>query len=232
MRVNRDGLIISIVLAALTVGGCAPPTASSDAAAQAQVSPDGVPEFVAEVAPVTDAELGASWRPGCPVDPEDLRRLTLRHWGFDDRPHLGTIIVHETVVAEVRTAFATLYRERFPIRRMVPVDHYDGDDDRSMADDNTSGFNCRAAVADGPTRWSAHAYGRAIDINPVENPYLLGDRVLPPTGTAYADRGDHRPGMAVPGSVPVAAFEAVGWSWGGAWGSPDYQHFHRTDEKA
>jgi hypothetical protein len=112
---------------------------------------------------------------------------------------------------------------------MVPIAYYGGSDDRSAAADNTTGFNCRRAVASGPPRWSAHAYGTAIDINDLENPYLLGARVIPPAGAAYRDRTHIRPGMAVPGGVLVRAFAAAGWLWGGRWaGSPDYQHFSRT----
>ena len=125
--------------------------------------------------------------------------------------------------------FARLYAARFPIRRMEPVDAFGGSDDRSMAADNTSAFNCRTAVAPGPRRWSAHAYGEAIDVDPVENPYLVDGRVLPPAGRRYLDRSRVRPGMAVPGGTLVSAFAAVGWQWGGRWtGSPDTQHFSAT----
>jgi hypothetical protein len=106
---------------------------------------------------------------------------------------------------------------------MRPVDAYRGSDDASMAADNTSAFNCRAAVAPGPKRWSVHAYGRAIDVNPVENPYLEGGRVLPPAGRAFADRLRRRMGMAE--GALVRAFATVGWGWGGRWSAPDYQHF-------
>jgi hypothetical protein len=95
-----------------------------------------------------------------------------------------------------------------------------------MAADNTSAFNCRPAVARGPRSWSMHAYGEAIDVNTVENPYLEGGRVLPPNGAPYAGRSRVRRGMAVEGGVLVRAFSRVGWGWGGRWtGSPDYQHF-------
>ena len=98
-----------------------------------------------------------------------------------------------------------------------------------MAADNTSAFNCRYAVAPGPKSWSAHAYGEAIDVDPVENPYLEGGKVLPPAGEPYADRTRTRPGMAVPGGVLVSAFASVGWQWGGRWtASPDWQHFSAT----
>ena len=98
-----------------------------------------------------------------------------------------------------------------------------------MAADNTSAFNCRYAVAAGPKRWSVHAYGEAVDVNTVENPYLLGGRVLPPTGQRFTDRTNARRGMALAGGVLVRAFAAVGWQWGGRWsGSPDWQHFSKS----
>jgi D-alanyl-D-alanine carboxypeptidase len=114
-----------------------------------------------------------------------------------------------------------------PASRNQPVDAFHGSDERSMAADNTSGFNCRYADAPGPPQWSMHAYGLAIDVNTVQNPYLEhGLPAQPPAGTAYADRSDIRPGMAYPGGVPVAAFSSVGWGWGGYWASSsDYQHF-------
>ena len=97
-----------------------------------------------------------------------------------------------------------------------------------MAADNTSGFNCRYAVAPGPPQWSAHAYGDAIDVNTVENPYVEGGDVQPPAGTAFTNRSDLRPGMAFYGGELVSAFAAVGWQWGGRWSDPDYQHFSST----
>jgi hypothetical protein len=183
----------------------------------------------AAVAPVTRAELGASWHPGCPVAPAQLRRVTVPYWGFDGRAHRGTLVVNASVAATVGTVFERLYRARFPIRRIRPVSAYGGSDDRSMAADNTSAFNCRYAVATGPRRWSVHAYGAAVDVNPVENPYLEAGRVLPPAGRRYADRSNARPGMAVAGGALVDAFAAVGWQWGGRWSaSPDWQHFSAT----
>jgi hypothetical protein len=178
---------------------------------------------------VTAADLGASWHSGCPVGPAQLRQLTLPYWGFDGAPHTGRIVVNAAVVASVTKVFASLYAQRFPIRSMRPVSEFGGSDDASMAADNTSGFNCRYAVAPGTPRWSVHAYGEAIDVNTIENPYLEGGRVVPPAGDAYRVRAPYRPGMAVPGGVLVTAFAAVGWQWGGRWtGSPDYQHFSST----
>jgi hypothetical protein len=178
------------------------------------------------VSRVTAADLPYSYHRGCPVVPAQLRRVRLPYWGFDGRTHTGELVVNAVVVGDVEQVFARLYRARFPIRKMRPIDAYRGSDEASMAADNTSAFNCRYAVSSGPKHWSMHAYGEAIDVNTVENPYLLGGVVHPRSGRAYADRSRVRPGMAVPGGVLVEAFRSVGWGWGGDWaGSPDYQHF-------
>jgi hypothetical protein len=188
-----------------------------------------LPPFQASIAPVTVAQLGKSWHPGCPVGPSQLRNVTVSYVGFDGRAHTGTIVVHRDVAESVRAVFRTLYAQRFPVHRVAPVAKYGGDDHRSMAADNTSAFNCRYAQAPGPKRWSAHAYGTAIDVNTVENPYVEGSSVSPPAGRAFTDRSRYRKGMAVAGGVLVRAFESIGWLWGGRWsGSPDYQHFSST----
>jgi hypothetical protein len=188
-----------------------------------------IPPYTATVSAVTRATVPYSWRRGCPVGPNQLRLIRLRYYGFDDRSHVGRIVVNASVVDAVVAVFGRLYARRFPIRRMVPVDAYHGHDPASMAADNTSSFNCRRAVAPGPPQWSVHAYGEAIDVNPVENPYVDAGVVMPAAGARYLDRADVRPGMAVPGGTLVEAFATVGWYWGGRWtGSPDYQHFSST----
>jgi hypothetical protein len=187
------------------------------------------PPFTHSVAPVTRAQLRHSWHAGCPVGPSSLRRLRLSYWGFDGERHVGTLVVNRSAVGDLTVVFRRLYKARFPIRRMRPIDAYGGNDERSLAADNTAAFNCRYAVGPGPKRWSAHAYGQAIDVNPVENPYLEGGRVHPRAGKAYLDRTNVRPGMAVRGGLLVSAFASVGWQWGGRWRStPDYQHFSAT----
>ena len=187
------------------------------------------PPFAHSVSPVTKAQLPHSWRSGCPVAPSALRRVRLSHWGFDGQVHTGALVVNESAARDVVVVFRRLYGARFPVRRMRPIDAYGGSDERSLAADNTAGFNCRYAVGPGPRRWSAHAYGLAIDVNPVENPYVEGGRVHPRAGRAYLNRSNVRPGMAVRGRVLVRAFTAVGWQWGGRWtGTPDYQHFSST----
>ena len=178
------------------------------------------------VSRVTASDLHWSYRPGCPVPPSQLRLVQLSYWGFDGRPHTGALVVNASVVPAVEQIFGRLYARRFPIRSMEPVDAFHGSDDRSMAADNTSAFNCRYAVATGPKRWSAHSYGEAIDVDPLENPYLLSGRVYPPAGRPYLDRAHIRPGMAVAGGELVERLRGSGWQWGGRWtGSPDYQHF-------
>jgi hypothetical protein len=167
---------------------------------------------------------GKSWHEGCPVGLGKLRLLELSYWGFDDRSHDGRLVVHRRAASDVLEAMQSLYEKRFPIRRMVLIDRYGADDHRSMAADNTSAFNCRF-VAGQPGTWSQHAYGRAIDINPVENPYVSGDHVSPPAGKPYADRSKDEPGMIHDGDATVRAFAEVGWQWGGNWSpAKDYQH--------
>ncbi|MGH2573288.1 MAG: M15 family metallopeptidase [Actinomycetota bacterium] len=179
---------------------------------------------------VIDARTRArmvSWRPGCPVPIRDLRLLTLYHWGFDGTVKRGKLIVHEDVAGDVLSVFRRLFYARFPIRRMRLVDEYDANDDRSMAANNTSAFNCRK-IRDS-SRWSEHAYGWAIDINPVQNPYIRGNEVVPPAGKRYVDRSKRAKGMVHARDVVVRAFEAIGWGWGGYWrSSKDYQHFSLT----
>lgn len=185
-----------------------------------------LPPYHSSVSSVTRADLGASWSPGCPVPPADLREVAVRFVGFDAQVHLGHLVVHADVVGRVRNVFGDLYAARFPIRRMRTIDVYDGDDDASMAADNTSAFNCRRIT--GGSSWSRHSYGKAIDLNPVENPYVNGDTVLPPAGRSHLDRDGDTIGLVVAGDEVVTAFKARGFEWGGDWSSlKDYQHFER-----
>jgi hypothetical protein len=174
---------------------------------------------------VKDKIVGSSWREGCPVGLNKLRLLRLRHWGFDGDVHKGRLVVHRGHDREVLHVFRRLFRKRFPIRRMKLIDAYGADDHRSMNADNTSGFNCRFVA--GTNRWSMHAYGIAIDINPIENPYVTSSgHVSPPAGEPYKDRSRNAKGMIHRGDLVVRAFRRIGWKWGGNWDWPrDYQHF-------
>ena len=171
---------------------------------------------------------GVSWRPGCPVGFAELRLLTVSHWGFDGRVHRGRLVVHRDSAAGMVRVMRRLFELRYPIRRMHLVDAYGADDHRSMDADNTSAFNCRN-VAGSAGVWSEHAYGRAIDVNPVENPYVTDSGyVSPPAGAPFADRR-HAKGVIHRGGPVVAAFAAIGWEWAGNWPTPkDYQHFSTT----
>lgn len=167
---------------------------------------------------------GVSWRPGCPVSLDDLRLVSLRYWGFDGQPRWGELVVHSDSVTAIVDAFGSLYEARFPIRQMRLVDDFAGDDEQSMAADNTSAFNCR--VVPGTSTWSEHAYGRAVDINPLENPWVRDGQVDPPGAAPWVDRTRSDPGMIRHGDAAWQAFIDVGWKWGGDWNSlKDYQHF-------
>jgi hypothetical protein len=180
---------------------------------------------ISPIGPALRASMsGVSWRPGCPVGLRDLRLVTTPYVGFDGRVHTGRLVVHRDAAAAVASVLRRLYAAHFPIRRMVPIDAYGGSDFRSIEADNTSAFNCRHV--EGTTRWSEHAYGRAVDLNPIENPYVSGGRTSHRASVPYVDRTPCRRGMACPGNVLVRAFAAVGWGWGGTWsGAKDYQHF-------
>jgi hypothetical protein len=201
-----------------------PLAASTNAEAEAD------PAFSATVR-VVDEEtrasmIGVSWKPGCPVPIDDLRIIEMNHWGFDGEVHeSGQLMVHRLVADDVVTAFGKLFAERFPIRRMQLIEAYGGSDDASMADDNTSAFNCRP-ITGTTDRFSIHSYGQAIDINTVENPYVRGTTVLPPAGREYLDREDVRPGMITKNDAVEKAFRDAKFFWGGDFNSlKDYQHF-------
>ena len=196
--------------------------------AAARAADRGAP-FRAQVlelpASLRETMTGRSWRPGCPVALGELRLLRLSHWGFDGRSRTGRLVVHRDVAHPLVRVFDRLYAARVPIRRIVPVDAYGASDYRSIEADNTSAFNCR--FVDGTRRWSEHAYGRAVDVNPLENPYVsTSGETSHSASVPYLRRKPVRPGMAVEGAWLVRAFDAAGWGWGGRWsGAKDYQHF-------
>ena len=204
-----------------------PPTATAARTPSVAPPPGSTAGFVWEVASVTAADLPHSWRQGCPVGPDALRAVTVGYHAMDGGVRTGVLVISSRLVEPARRAFLRLFEIGFPITSIRPVDDFGGSDDASMAADNTSGFNCRAAVSNGPTSWSNHAYGRAIDINPLINPYILDGKVLPPEGARYADRRGSVPGMITAGSEALKAFTRNGFTWGGTWSNPDYQHMER-----
>ncbi|UPU37364.1 M15 family metallopeptidase [Geomonas paludis] len=191
-----------------------------------------------------------SWRPECPVPLDQLAYLVTSYWGFDGAPHYGELVVHQALAAFFMDSLHHAYNGRFPIERMELIDAYDGDDFRSMAANNSSAFNCRE-VPGRPGVFSRHSFGAAIDINPRQNPYLmleeggraqaagitaaaaaqqfcLGNpalcRVLPAASADHLDRHNQRPGMLQQGDPLTAPFRQRGFTWGGSWRFPDYQH--------
>jgi len=186
--------------------------------------------YAATVTPVPGDVLARStWRPDCPVRVAELRYLTMPFHGFDGRRHTGEMIVHATVADEVTRVFGRLHDAAFPIEEMRVVTAGELDAPPTGDGNNTTAFVCRPAR--NLSRWSAHAYGLAVDVNPFCNPYVTGDLVLPELASAYLDRQALRPGMIRHGDVAQRAFAAVGWTWGGTWRDPkDIMHFSQTGE--
>jgi hypothetical protein len=174
---------------------------------------------------------GRSWTPGLPCAPrESLALVAVPFRDFGGVARQGTLMVAASEATKVATAFTEIFDSgRFRIAGMRLIDDFDGSDDASMAADNTSGFNCR--LVEGSNGLSKHALGLAVDINPVENPYVTPQGTDPPAGRAYdmpAKRRAGVVGMIRPGDVVTRAFARIGWSWGGTFRTiKDYQHFAR-----
>jgi len=182
-------------------------------------------------APVRSEVKARAWHPGCPVPLSDLRLLTVSYWGFDRREHRGQLVVNERAAAPLAKVFRQLYRLRFPIRHMQLANAYGPPGARPKDGDISGSFECRQAVPSPCTggtasgHWSNHAYGLAIDLNPVENPYVGCGATYNKTSRVYLDRSRLRLGMVTP--AVVRAFASVGWGWGGSWAgsTKDYMHF-------
>ena len=182
------------------------------------------------------ANLGARYyaQLDCPVPLSGLRLLTVSHWGFDGRAHEGQLVVNQDVAAPLAKVFRRLYELRFPIRHMRLDDAYGPKRARPPDGDVSGSFDCRQSVPSPCTggtasgRWSNHAYGHAVDLNPVENPYIGCGRVHDPRSRPYVDRSRLRKGMVTP--AVVRAFRSIGWGWGGEWTgqTKDYMHFSTT----
>ncbi len=176
---------------------------------------------------------GNSYRDGCPVNLKNLRYLRLTYLGFDGKEHIGEMVVNRAVASDVVSIFKTLYEHHYPIRKIYLVSRYNGDDFRSIEADNTSAFNCRQAT--GSKKWSNHAYGRAIDLNPLENPYISHNGYIAHkaslkyrTRRHLNNRTPQDKALVVSGDFVVNIFKRHGWKWGGDWHSiKDYQHFEK-----
>jgi len=191
--------------------------------------------FHASIQPVPAplrAELtGRFWHPGCPVPFARLRVLTVTHWGFDARVHTGQVVVNEHTAAPLARVFKRLYRLRFRIRHIRLAEAYGPTRLQPADGDISDAFECRQAVPSpcsggtGTGSWSEHAYGDAIDLNPIENPYVGCGRTRKRASIPYLDRSRQRRGMVTP--AVVQAFSSIGWGWGGNWtgSTKDYMHF-------
>ncbi|MBF4692872.1 M15 family metallopeptidase [Fusibacter sp. Q10-2] len=171
--------------------------------------------------------LGKSFKENDVIQVEALRILTLTYYGFDESAHIGQLVVNQEVAEEVLEIFKVLYEKKYPIEKINLVDEYNADDDLSMADNNTSGFNFR--VVSGSEHLSRHSYGMAIDINPVQNPYVTSKGVFPADGESYLDRSLKKKGMIDEEDLCYKLFTEKGWTWGGHFKSvKDYQHFQKA----
>jgi hypothetical protein len=170
--------------------------------------------------------VGVSWREGCPVSLDALVLLRISHWDFDGQVKHGELVVAKEIADSTLAVFKTLFEARVAIAQVKRIEEFGGDDNASMAANNTSGFNCR--YTPGSKRFSKHAFGRAIDLNPRQNPYVKGDEILPPEGKAHLDRRAKTRGLIEPNGKVTRAFRAQGFRWGGNWKSlKDYQHFEK-----
>lgn len=190
--------------------------------------------FVAQEIPDSIFSLmrGKSYKIDCTIPREELRYLQMLHKDADGRVLMGEMVCHKDVAPELLEIFATLYREDYPIERMVLIDHYDADDLSSMLANNTSCFNFRKVA--GSNKLSAHSKGKAVDINPLYNPYVKKRKngtlyVSPEEGRPYIDRQVKKsPYMLMKGDAAYNLFLSKGYEWGGGWKSlKDYQHFEK-----
>lgn len=208
---------------------------TSDAAES--VEPDsGRTRFAGRIRPLPlslSGEMrGTTWKPGCPVPLTDLVLLRFNHWDFHGQIQRGPMVVHEDVARDVLWVFGQLFEARFPIKRMALTKEFIPQEfepritsPRSV----TASFNCRPVITPlGPgDDFSQHAYGLAIDINPVQNPFVTEDGfVRNRAALPYLDRSEQLVGMIHDGDIVVRSFAAIGWEWGGHWsGGKDYMHF-------
>jgi len=183
----------------------------------------------AEIMPLSDATkmamTGKAWNPGCPVPLDDLVAVSVNYVNFDGADRSGVVVIHKRFANDISAIFKELYDIKFPIRTVSTYENYEVG--KSAYSDATVGFYCRKAQ-DAPTEWSAHAYGAAIDINPLENPFLDAKDGWWPEGTAPMAPRDSVTGKVYPGTEVFQIFARHGWAWGGFYtDEPDYMHFYK-----
>ena len=157
---------------------------------------------------------------------EELRYLTLYHYDFDGRIQQGEMVCNKAIAHDLLCIFRTLFAEAYPINSIRLVDDFHASDEASMQANNSSCFNYRTIA--GSWRLSQHAFGMAVDINPLQNPCVKGSRIRPSTATDYVDRSKNFPHKIDDNDLCKKTFESYGFRWGGRWRSvKDYQHFER-----
>lgn len=186
--------------------------------------------YVSEIDDAIFARIkGKSYKDDCSVPVEELRYIHVLHIDFDGNTQEGELIVNVEIAEDILEVFMELYELSYPIEKIKLVDEYDADDEKSMADNNSSSFNYR--TVSGTTKLSNHARGMAIDINPLYNPYIHGSSgqiVEPANAGEYVDRDRDFPHKIDKDDDAYKVFAAHGFSWGGDWkNSKDYQHFEK-----
>lgn len=175
---------------------------------------------------IKDKMIGISMPENEPINFDELSYLNLTYYGFDDNTHIGEMIVNSQVASEVVDIFKELYNKKYPIEKIRLIDEYNAVDEDSMSDNNSSSF-CYRTIS-GTNKISNHGKGLAIDINPLQNPHVKGDKISPAKGSMYKDRSISQKGMIIKGDDLYNAFIKRGWKWGGDWTNPDYQHFEKA----
>lgn len=179
------------------------------------------------IPPEIEARMrGVSYPEGAEIKMDDLRYLKLSYVDFEGLSQVGELVCNKVIAGDLLAIFRELYEARYPIRSIRLIDDFNGDDEASMAADNTSCFNYRRKT--GMRELSKHALGLAVDINPLENPYVRPSRVRPAGAAAFADRTKDFPHKIDRNDLCYRLFRAHGFSWGGTWRSvQDYQHFEK-----
>lgn len=170
---------------------------------------------------------GNSYRENGPVKLSDLLLVRVKYINFEDEEKTGEIIVHRKLAKDIKEIFQELYEARYPIDKIRLIDEYGNSDELSMEDNNTYAFSVRPKT--GKKSYSKHAYGFAVDINPVQNPYIKNNVIEPKNSKDFLNRQNVRKGMIIKGDICYNAFKKRGWTWGGEWKSlKDYQHFEKS----
>lgn len=236
--VLAGSLVVGLLVAGIALSGGRPtPVVTAQPSAAPTAAPTSTAGTGAPEKPSADARVltidkahwqrivaTGTWRPGCPAGRDQLRSLEVNYWDFGGKVRRGALVVNADVASDLADIFTSLFDAGFPIARMRPVEQYGGDVYGSLSANNTSAFNCRRpGQINAPVKDSPHANGRAVDINPVQNPWR-DPRCDCWTPSAKYARSSIGPGVIRADSFVVDLFEAKGWIWQNI-KVPDYMHF-------